>query len=53
MPTGQKKRALAADVLMKTEVTLRQSVDGMAQAVSEFEKLSQLASTLAQDTSNS
>jgi hypothetical protein len=48
MATGQKKRALGADVLMKTEVTLRQSVDGMTQAIAEFEKLTQLAASLAQ-----
>lgn len=52
MASEQKKRALSAEVLNKTEVALRESVDGMTQAVSEFEKLSQLASVLAQDTSN-
>jgi hypothetical protein len=43
------KRGLTPEGLIETEVMLRESVDGMTQAVSDFEKLSQLASALAHD----
>jgi hypothetical protein len=46
----QERRGLTPESLTKTEVTLRQSVDGMTQAVSDFERLSQLASALAHQT---
>ena len=48
----RRKRALAPERLVKTEVALRESVDGMTQAISEFERLGQLASALAHDTTD-
>jgi hypothetical protein len=43
----QRKRGLTPEGLIQTEATLRQSVDGMTQAVADFEKLSALAFELA------
>jgi hypothetical protein len=45
----QRKRGLTPEGLIKTEVSLRESVDGMTQAVSDFEKLTQLAASLAHE----
>ena len=44
----QKKLGLTPEGLIQTEATLRESVDGMTQAVADFEKLSALAFELAQ-----